>query len=325
MDNMSFFQNDNELLFQKLAAYYLNELSVEERREVESWMEANETNAKQYQAVQKLLQQDPESTGIIEVDIDKGWAALNAKIESSQSAAQGKVRRMAWYWAAAAVMAGLLLGGWWLFQSTGSSNAKWIAKTDFDTLQLADGTTIVAQGPVTIKYRTDFNKGNRDIQLQGNAFFKVHRDTTQPFHIAFEEGKVSVLGTQFYINQQVQGFEVKVTEGKVKTELVHQKGEAILTKGKMVSYNKASNQFTLQDFAETSMLKYHNETLRNITKDIFLATGVLIRVDRSLADMKLTVDFVQSRPEEMLQALELLTQGHLQKTGANEYLLTQNE
>lgn len=321
---MSFFQNDNDLLFQKLAAYCLDELDAAEKEQVQGWIQQNETNARQYRAVQQLLQQSAAETADIDVDVDKGWNTLQAKLVTAQPLQQGKVRRMGWYWAAAAVLTGLVIGGWLFFQSAGGNGGEWIAKSGFDTLQLADGTSIIAQGPATVKYRTDYNKGNRDIQLEGSAYFKVHRDTTQPFHIAFEEGKVTVLGTQFYVNQQAEGFEVKVTEGKVKAELVHEKGEAILTRGKMVSYNKAADQFTQQDFAETSMLKYENETLQNILKDVFLAKGILVRVDPSLATTKLTTDFVKSSPDEILQALELLTQGRLQKTGASEYRLTRN-
>jgi len=54
MDQMSFSNNDNEQVFQKLAAYHLNELETTERQEVESWIQASETNAKQYQAVQSF-------------------------------------------------------------------------------------------------------------------------------------------------------------------------------------------------------------------------------------------------------------------------------
>lgn len=321
---MSFFQNDNELLFQKLAAYYLNELDPAERHQVESWIGESEANAKQYQAVQKLMQQSVVDDIAIDVDVENGWQLLNAKI-GAQRASHTKVRRMGWYWAAAAaVVAGLLIGGWWIFETTGNNQAAWIAKAGFDTLQLADGTTIIAKGNTTVKYRNDFNQGNRDIQLEGDAFFKVHRDTTQPFHIVFAEGNVTVLGTQFYIDQQPEGLEVKVTEGKVKTVLRGQQGEAILTRGKMVSYNKATNQFIQKDFAEASMLKYSNATLETITKDLYLAKGILIQVDKSLAAMKLTVDFVQSSPDDILQTLELLTQSRLQQTGANQYRLIQD-
>src|SRR6478735_3293210 len=143
MDNMSLFQHDTDALFQKLAAYHLNELGVEERAEVEGWIQANEVNAKQYRAVQQLLQQDPAAVSVIEVDVEKGWQALGVKIAAAQPASHGKVRRLTWYWAAAAVLTGLVIGGWLFFQTGNSTNSQWIAKIGFDTLQLADGTTII--------------------------------------------------------------------------------------------------------------------------------------------------------------------------------------
>jgi hypothetical protein len=40
--------------------------------------------------------------------------------------------------------------------------------------------------------------------------------------------------------------------------------------------------------------------------------------------MKLTVDFAQSSTEDILQTLELLTKGSLQKAGVNQYRLIKN-
>jgi ferric-dicitrate binding protein FerR (iron transport regulator) len=303
----------------------LNELEDEERAAIEQWINENAANAKQYEAVQQLLQQPVNTLEAIHVDTDKGWAELNAKIALRQTEKGGKVRSMGRYWAAAAAIIGILLvGGWWFLQSAGGASEEWIAKTGFDTLQLADGTYVIADGNATIKYKKNFNQGNRDVQLEGNAFFQVRRDTTSPFSVAFTEGKVTVLGTQFFINQQAEGFNVKVTEGKVKTELIRSAGEVILTRGKMVLFTKAANQFQVQDFAETSMLKYNNVSLQAILKDLFLSKGIKVQTDQALAEMQLTVDFVQSTPEEILQALELLTQGQLQKIGVNQYRLTKN-
>jgi transmembrane sensor len=320
---MSFPSNDNEVLFQKLASYCLLEMDAAERQQMEAWIASSAANKKQYEAVQQLLQQNSPLEAIT-VDTDKGWTALNDKISTLQEVRRGKVRSLRWYGAAAAVITALLAGGWFLFQSAGSNKEQWIAKTAFDTLLLADGSMVIADGRATIKYKDDFNKGNREVQLEGNAFFKVHRDTAQPFSVAFNEGKVTVLGTQFKINQQLQGFEVKVTEGKVRAMLLDQESNVVLTRGRSAVFDKAKNQFQVQDFAEASMLKYTNETLQTILKDIFLAKGILVKADPSLASTKLTVDFINSQPDEIVQALALLTQGQLKRTGTNEYQLISN-
>ncbi len=321
---MSFPFKDNEVLFQKLASYCLQEIDDAERQQVELWIHANEANRKQYEAVQQLLQPD-RPLAAITVDTDKGWAVLNDRIKALHPTKNGKVRSLSKYWAAAAIVTGLLVGGWLFFQSAGNNEDQWIAKSAFDTLLLADGSLVIADGNATIKYKDDFNKGSRDIQLEGNAFFKVQRDTTRPFSVAFKEGKVTVLGTQFRINQQSQGFEVKVTEGKVRAALLNQETNVVLTRGRSVVFDKAKDQFQVQDFAEASMLKYNNETLQTILKDIYLAKGLLVKTEPSLANIKLTVDLVNSQPVEIIQAIALLTQAQVKRTGTNEYQLIRNK
>jgi|GEM_PF-5626026 len=321
---MSFSQNDNDTIFEKLTAYCLNELKGAERAEVERWIQASTANARQYEHVQQLLQSSTAIEDSLDINVESAWQLLNDKLGPKKDGA-AKVRRMTRYWlVAAAMISGLLIGGWFFYQQSAGNSAEWIAKTGFDSLFLPDGTMVLANGKSTVKYRNDFNNGNRDVQLEGNAFFSVHRDSTQPFSVEFTDGQVTVLGTQFHIEQKPDGFSVKVTEGKVKAELRHAKGEAILTRGRMATYTKENHGFKVESFADAVMLRYNNESLQTVLKDIFLARGIRVDVDEELAKMKLTVDFAQSNDSDILQALELLTQGSLKKTGSNRYQLTKN-
>ena len=323
---MSFFENDTDLLYQKLTAYCLHELPETERAEVEQWIGERKENADQYKAVLRLLDQSAVSIPAPVVDVEGAWKRFNQQVAGLEKEKKGTVRRLGIYWlAAAAVVTALLIGGWiWMQQPVAESRDNWIAKTGFDTLLLPDGTMVMSDGKATVKYSKDFNGVNREVMLSGNAFFNVHRDTTLPFSVSFEEGKITVLGTQFFIDQNLEGFEVKVTEGKVKAELLHQKGETILTRGKKVTFTKADNRFIVESFAAAMMLKYNNTDLQTILKDLMLAKGIRIYTDEELAKMKLTVDFAQSSTEDILQTLELLTKASLQKAGTNQYRLIKN-
>jgi ferric-dicitrate binding protein FerR (iron transport regulator) len=323
---MSFFQNDTDLLYQKLTAYCLQELPETEHAEVEQWIGESKENAEQYRAVQRLLDRAAIAIPEPKVDVEAAWQRFNQQVSGLEKEKKGKVRSLSMYWlAAAAVVTALLFGGWiWMQQPARESGVNWIAKTGFDTLLLPDGTMVLGNGNATVRYKDDFNEANRELQLSGNAFFSVHRDTTLPFSVSFDEGKVTVLGTQFFIDQDQKGFVVKVTEGKVKAQLLHQKGETILTRGKKATFTIADNRFLVEDFAAAVMLKYNNTALQTIVKDLMLAKGIRIYTDEQLAGMKLTVDFTQSSTEEIVQTLELLTQASLQKAGANQYRLIKN-
>jgi len=139
-------------------------------------------------------------------------------------------RRIGWYsWAAAAVA--LLIIGVMIFNAekgvqvsediAASSPAKWIDyknTTEFvKRIELADGSLVTLEPESSIKYPTSFDGKNRSVALDGEGFFDIQRDTTQPFYVYANATVIRVLGTSFFvkakgINKEI---EVIVKTGKV--------------------------------------------------------------------------------------------------------------
>ena len=88
-------------------------------------------------------------------------------------------------------------------------------KTNFQTIQLPDGSTISLNAESQIKYKKDFNTNYRSLTLSGEAYFDVQKGNT-PFTINTNHGQVTVLGTSFNVRSRENGFEVGVNEGIVK-------------------------------------------------------------------------------------------------------------
>lgn len=67
------------------------------------------------------------------------------------------------------------------------------------TVVLIDGTVITLAKESTIKLAKQFNDGQRELWLVGEAFFDVKHDTSKPFivHTSFDE--IRVLGTTFNV------------------------------------------------------------------------------------------------------------------------------
>jgi ferric-dicitrate binding protein FerR (iron transport regulator) len=81
------------------------------------------------------------------------------------------------------------------------------------SVELPDNSTVKLNADSSIKYNTRDWDSNREVNLVGEAYFKVEKGSQ--FDVVTWLGKVSVLGTQFNVKQRVNYFEVTCYEGLV--------------------------------------------------------------------------------------------------------------
>jgi len=125
----------------------------------------------------------------------------------------------------------LFLGYTFFFQQT-NYTTQFAEQT---TIELPDKSLVNLNSDSKLSF-TSFNwKNNRELILQGEAFFKVKKGQT--FTVKTNEGSVTVLGTQFTVNSRENYYNVICFEGKVKVDVVG-KTSVILTKGEAISVQK---------------------------------------------------------------------------------------
>jgi len=85
-------------------------------------------------------------------------------------------------------------------------------------LTLADGSKVWLNAASTLKYPLSFNGRERVVQLSGEAFFEVTKNSDMPFRVMIRDAEVNVLGTRFnvmaYIDEPVN--QTTLIEGSVK-------------------------------------------------------------------------------------------------------------
>jgi ferric-dicitrate binding protein FerR (iron transport regulator) len=81
------------------------------------------------------------------------------------------------------------------------------------SVNLPDNSNVRLNAASSLKYKTGNWKNNREVNLVGEAYFKVEKGSQ--FDVVTWLGKVSVLGTQFNVKQRVNYFEVTCYEGLV--------------------------------------------------------------------------------------------------------------
>lgn len=68
-------------------------------------------------------------------------------------------------------------------------------------LTLSDGTLVTLNADSKISYPTSFDNGNREVELQGEAYFHVQKTTNKSKFIVKTRGQeIEVLGTRFNVN-----------------------------------------------------------------------------------------------------------------------------
>ncbi|WP_207516045.1 FecR family protein [Longitalea luteola] len=85
-------------------------------------------------------------------------------------------------------------------------------------LILADGTKVWLNSASSLRFPTAFTGEKREVELDGEGYFEVAKNTRKPFHVKTRTQHIEVLGTHFNVNAYSDEETVKTTllEGSVK-------------------------------------------------------------------------------------------------------------
>lgn len=85
------------------------------------------------------------------------------------------------------------------------------------TLTLADGSRVRLNAGSSLRFPVYFGQDQRDVYLQGEAFFEVNASATRPFTVHVQEQAIQALGTSF----NVKAFDPRGTRSTLLTGAVH--------------------------------------------------------------------------------------------------------
>lgn len=111
--------------------------------------------------------------------------------------------------------------------------------TEFQ-LKLSDGTKIYLNSVTRVRYPVAFPKGERRIELEGEAFLEVANDSARPFIVETKYMDVQVLGTKFNISAYGDDPTVMTTlvEGAVRVNSEENGVEAVLKPSEQLVFDK---------------------------------------------------------------------------------------
>ncbi|WP_199138311.1 FecR family protein [Pedobacter sp. ASV12] len=95
---------------------------------------------------------------------------------------------------------------------------------------LPDGTKVFLNSASSLRFSNNFNKGDRRVELDGEAYFEVAHNQDLPFVVKFNKTEVEVLGTHFNISAySEETTKTTLLEGAIKIRT--EKDQGILKPG----------------------------------------------------------------------------------------------
>lgn len=184
---------------------------------------------------------------------------------------------------------------------------------DFTLVQtLSDGSVVYLSHDTKLSYPKEFVRAQRNVELNGEAFFDVAHNASKPFTIETETAIVEVLGTAFNVKSASKSsFELLVERGKVRVTLkANPEQSQIVVAGEVVTLvnNKLNKYQTNVAVAKwrTNKMQFKDESLANIIKVINSNYGSNISVSTpELASRRLTVTFYNNSLSTIVELISL--------------------
>lgn len=178
---------------------------------------------------------------------------------------------------------------------------------------LPDGSTGWLNSNSSLKYAGNFTS-DRQITLEGEAFFDVHHDKKNPFIVTADEITVKVLGTRFNITSydNEKNIEVVLEEGKVVFANKVNNSTFTMKPNDLVRYDKAKKDFTTEVVQSTKYtswidgkLVFRNDPLDVVANKLERWYNVEVELKVDLKEnLRLRATFIDESLEEVLDLIK---------------------
>lgn len=287
-----------------LARYFSGEASEKEQAELADWIDQDPKNQLYFDQLTALFEQAVTVGDTQEPDLSKGLLAFQQHIRKSKSMS----KRIYWYVSAVAACLLISLGIFTWFQITESSNTH---LTQAKEHLLSDGTKVTLSENSVLQFDENFGKTNRNVELQGQAFFVIGKQiaTKSTFRVHVGETIIEDIGTNFEImaNNPKDSILVTVAEGKVLFYTPTNKGIIIEKEASGVFY-PSKKSFLLYAKNTASVSKHFQFTaspLKEVVAQLKQAYGMRIALDAAIENKTITVEF---QDQELDWVLEIIAE-----------------
>lgn len=186
-----------------LTKFLLGETSKAEQLQVIEWLDADPANRLELEKLEDVwVKSGKLDPAPLPVDVPKAWNILETRIDEHEKKSGKGIKRYLTpvIFAAASIAFVIILFNILKPESVGQNQI--VVSNYSDSVQtdtLPDGSLVTLNKNSKLTYLSSADDTQRNMVLEGEAFFEVVRDTLRPFVIKAGMGGVRVLGTSFNV------------------------------------------------------------------------------------------------------------------------------
>lgn len=255
-----------------LQRYIDGSISTQEIPQVMEWIEESPDNLREYKTQLKLYQ----------------ISIVNFTSRTTKKTL--KRRRIGYEILKVAAMFLIFLGGSYLYNSYNSTlenevigyQTLFVPAGQRAEITLPDRTKVWINSQSTLKYPIKFGKEGRIVELNGEAFFSVAKDSLNAFYVKTSSVNIKVLGTEFNLKTYTKTLaEVSLLKGKVELTSIANTSPLEMNPNEKIIYNEGKykkesigdlNYFRWRE----GLICFDNETVGNLLKKLELYYDIKI-------------------------------------------------
>lgn len=312
-------------IYRIIPKFFSHETTEEEEKELFFWLEESEENKRFFSSlIATFSLHESVSASSCQEDTDRMLSRINARIDEEGARVEAPKKRflIPFIIAAAAAVAALVI----LFPGTNPGPEREHLTSFANTssvmkmVTLKDMSRICLKPGSTIRFDVAGLSDRRVLELDGEAYFDVAKDSLRPFWVKTKDVHLKVLGTSFAVRSRkgVQDSEIVLETGSV---LLCSPGGTSLVR--LIPNQKAVYSSATKDLSVTTvpampyvvhhynMVTMSHATITEIVSRIERSFKVKIHIDVKDDTKRYNLSYLKSDSlKEVLELIECLTGEH---------------
>lgn len=311
--------NSNRNIEEIILRYLNGEATIAEAEHLQQWIKESAANHDEFEKMSSLWN-DTNTAALRAFDTEVAWQKISLRIEPQTS----KVVSFFSWKKAIAVAASVIIVVTAFYFYHQSSKITWMEKMAVDsnkTLQFSDGTVIDLRKGSKVLLPDNFGKDNREIKLEGEAFFQVKHNAQNPFSIITNKSIIQDIGTSFLVQSHDTVEQVTVMEGEVSFASKKKSGKELrLQAGESAGLEKEGPERKIVEVTnllswKTNILVFNDTPLSQVANDLKSYYAINVHVPAELSSIQVTARFDNEPITKVVDELQLLTGLNFQLKG----------